>query len=247
LSVWSKRMLRPRGACIALALVALSTPGFASDRSPELGTVGTYDYSVWLLGESLKTPPHDAEGLWSVLAITNIVCGYVSSGNRTLASLVPEGFRVVRGDVHEFGWQMSETESRWVRLSITGDKLEDAAGGHPYWTVRFAGNGDIAGCGVTFGGDETVSTADAAARERAIRLLYSNTPQMFRAIIVEPNLAGFYPLTEGGLIRMAKTCGAGWCELAILYDLRPGRWMVDLRIDLDTPADPGTGVPHLFE
>jgi len=222
--------------------VPADTPGFgvpgkrAENDRPQPGTEGIGDYSMFLGRLSLVEPSRDPGGLWTVFQVTRVLCNALYEGRNTLAEVAPKGFVIVRGDIHALGFGGRWKEDHYA-ISITGDSEKDAAGGHPYWEVKYDDSGNLTSCQVTIGPapDQTEATLREDNLAQAIQLLYIGVPQLFSAILTEPRFAGAYPLAPSEVIKMATPCGGVWCRIETIYDLRPGNWHIISTIRFNLP------------
>lgn len=219
------------------------TPGFGtpgrraeSDR-PAPGTQGIGDYSMFLGRLSIIQPEEDTGGLWTVFRITRLLCNSLYQGRNTLAEVTPKGFSLARSDVHLMGFEGKNWHDDRYSITVTGDSEKDAAGGHPFWEIKYDESGALTSCGMTIGQGpepEEVSSGEDH-RTEAIQLLYIGVPQLFSAILNEPRFAGVSPLAPSEVIEMATPCDGAWCRISTIYDLGPGKWFVTSTIRFDPP------------
>jgi len=225
----------------------IETPGFgvagkraASDR-PAPGTAGTGDYSRFLGRLSIVQPEENNGGLWTVFRMTRLLCNSLYQGRVSITEAAPEGFVIERSDVHMLGFAGKHWKEDRYAITVTGDSEKDAAGGHPFWEIKYDEAGRLTSCGVTLGPgldrQEDMSAEDQ--RARAIQLMYIGVPQLFSAILVEPRFAGTYPLAPSEVVELAAPCDGGWCRISTIYDFRPGTWhvMSTIRFNLPPAAD----------
>lgn len=219
----------------------IDPPGFraagqrAEHDRPKVGSPGKGDYSFWLNRYSIVEPERDAMGLWSIYFVTGTICRSLYQAERSLIDVAPKGFVIQRGDVHSFGVGSKNFDNRWYAITVTGDSETDAAGGHPYWEIKYADDGSLLSCAVTVGSSmqrEAVMAGDAD-RADAIQFMYIGVPQQFSAILLEPRFAGLYALAPGQLITMAVPCASKWCRITTMYDFAPGQWYATSRIRFD--------------
>lgn len=214
-------------------------PGFGdagltdkNDR-PEPGTVGRGDYAAFLGRLSIIEPAMDVGGLWTVFRVTQLLCNALHTGEASLAEVAPKGFVLARADIHELGFGGDNWNKDWYAITVTGDAEKDEAAGHPIWRVKYGEDGRLSSCGVSIGSPSANqdSDADEAAREGAIRFMYTGLPQSLFGIITEPRFAGLYPLSPFEAIEMATPCGGSWCRISTIYNFQPDYWQVSSTIN----------------
>lgn len=224
-------------AGLARALVALAallcamtvwTAAARAQHPFEVGAKGRADYTMLRGRLPITPPPIDSVGLYLTFRITQAICAQVEAGNRDLPALAPEGFSVVRGDVHALGFEGRVWTRHFWAMSVTGDSEEDAAAGHPYWEVRYGGDGTPVECGLVF--EAKGATVDEATRRDAAVWLFLATPQIFGAIIREPRLFSLRAIGPGDVIHFAWSCRRGWCPGSVLYAFTDEDWRVSVTL-----------------
>jgi len=157
---------------------------------------------------SSEKPAENTGGLWTVFRITRLLCTSLYQGRTTLVDAAPKGFVIERSDVHMLGFAGKHWNEDHYAISVTGDSEKDAAGGHPYWEVKYDAAGNLTSCGVTLGPkpEGTPSTAAEKERTHAIRLMYIGVPQLYSAILVAPRFTGTYPLAPSEVVELAAPC-----------------------------------------
>lgn len=223
----------------------VEVPGFGQPGlspfggQPEPGAAGTGDYARFLGRFSLVNPEHDISGLWSIFKVTHEMCGALYRAEKSLVEAAPEGFYIERGDVFALGWENGTWDGTGYAITKTGDSERDAAEGHPAWEVKFFEDGGLRECGVTFGSavssNGSKGAASEEARKTAAPFMYVTVPQIYSAILVEPNKAGTYGLQQFDLLVMLSPCGPSWCRTTTMFDFSEGKWHVQSRTRFNLP------------
>ncbi|WP_299476043.1 hypothetical protein [uncultured Roseibium sp.] len=211
-----------------------------NSRQPDpdvLGAEGRGDYSLYLNSFSLVTPEEDLFGLWTIFRVTQVMCRSLYRGEKSLVEAAPKGFVIAGDDIHTLGRERPGWNGNWFAITKTGDSELDAAGGHPFWYVRYNDEGGLHSCGVELGSPtlKKEGAEDDAKRASVVRFLYVGVPQIFFGIITEPAFAGFYPLDPANVITMMSPCGGAWCRISTNYDFNPGQWYVTSTVVFDAP------------
>jgi len=206
--------------------------GAPTPERPEIGAEGTGDYALYTSRFSIVDPPRDVAGLWTLYRVTQLFCRAVFRGEKSVIEAAPKGFKIERSDVHALGFKRDNWNDDWFAITITGDSERDAAGGHPYWEVRYDRDGNLSECAVTIGSltEDTDTTISDEEQERLLLFMYVTLPQLLFAVILEPHHAGTYPFSPSDAIKMAVPCRGSWCEITTLYDFRSNSFYVSSTI-----------------